>query len=887
MKSKKGKAKEEKRISLRGIAAGTAIVLLGAWILLSIISYGKYDYFPEDGLIYPPPRPISNWGGPAGAMAAGVLFNTFGYFSVLLPVLMCIWGFSKIFGLSGKEAVVLSGEIIAGHGILAMLLALPGGALASALTGNYGEELAKTMRDAVGNVGAYLLGISLFAVFVAVVTRLDFRSTFTSAIQGIGRARATIIARKKRKEARISESREDLIEKYKKKSEKQFGGITGSIIPGETKVTSPEPEVEAFEPEVVEENNEPEREGSASRMEFSFSPAIIRAARERSAVNRASTSPPHAEPIDPQKLVPPPHADPIEPKKLIAQRFEEPVVKPSITAPILSPEKEREIYDRVREGLADEEEEIVIGHEAPLPEPVAIDKVPADIEEPSYEDFVVKTAPRAIANDMLPERSREPYRYYPPGFDLLIDQETIDSELSDAVLRERAKQLIETLRSFKVDGEIREICPGPVITRYELEPAVGVKVSRIANLDDDIALALKAQDIRIVAPIPGKGAVGIEVPNDEIETVRLKSVLADDKFRKSDYALPLALGKRVDGSPAVVDLAKMPHLLIAGATGSGKSVCINTIITSLLYSKSPEELRLIMIDPKRLELSVYSDIPHLAAPIVVEPKNAALALNWAVDEMDSRYKGLSKVGVRSISAYNEYLESHQDEGLEKLPYIVVLVDELADLMMTVSGEIEEPIARLAQMARAVGIHLVIATQRPSVDVITGLIKANFPSRMAFKVRSKIDSRTILDMGGAERLLGFGDMLYLPSGFAEPIRIHGCLVTTSETEKIVKYLRAFQNPFPDRMLDFEEAATSASMSMEQDELFWEAAKIVVMYQQGSTSFLQRKLRIGYTRAGCIIDQLEMAGIVGPFQGSKARDVLLDSLDALEELQAGNS
>ncbi|MGC9314463.1 MAG: DNA translocase FtsK 4TM domain-containing protein [bacterium] len=874
--AKKSKKNKSSRNTLRRILSGSAMILLGVWIMLSIFSHSNYDFFPADGFIYPPPRPIMNWGGPAGAMTSNVLINTFGYFAILIPLLLIIWGGARLFLLPPKKTWVVTGELVAGHGILAMLLALPGGTLASAITGNYGAELAETMKGAVGNVGAYIVGIGLFGLFIAAVTRLDFRATLDSAYKGILGARTAFAARKKRKEARQAESREDVIAKYKNKSEKQYNGITGSIIPGEN--SQDDFDQTPIKRDIEEDLPEPEYEGTASKMEFSFSPTIIRSARERQSAEHppAKSSDTHSPPP------PPPRAEPIDPKK-IQPPTEKPIENRHVEPPLsITPEKEREITEMVQQSLSGDDDEIKIGHEAPMPEPIPLDKPGDNIDKPDRRDEPAPKKPTAGVVDRVPDRPKGPYRFTPPGLDLLINQEKVDSELSDSVLRERAKQLIETLRSFKVDGEIREICPGPVITRYELEPAVGVKVSRIANLADDIALALKAQDIRIVAPIPGKGAVGIEVPNDQTETVRLKSVLASDSFAKSNYTLPLALGKRVDGSPAVVDLAKMPHLLIAGATGSGKSVCINTIISSLLYSKSPEDLRLVMIDPKRLELSVYSDIPHLTSPIVVEPKNAALALNWAVEEMDSRYKMLSKVGVRSIAGYNELAKERAEEGMEKLPYVVVLIDELADLMVAVSGEIEEPIARLAQMARAVGIHLVIATQRPSVDVITGLIKANFPSRMAFKVRSKIDSRTILDMGGAERLLGYGDMLYLPSGFAEPNRIHGCLVTTAETERIVKYLRTFPNPFPDRMLDFDEAATSLAVSMERDELFWEAAKIVVMYQQGSTSFLQRKLRVGYTRAGCIIDQLEQAGIVGPFQGSKARDVLLENLDDLDDI-----
>jgi len=876
---------------LRRILAGGAIAVFGAWIILSLVTNHTYDFRPADGFIFPPPRPIENLGGPAGAMVSRLLLDSLGYLAVIVPILLLLWGISRLFSIPGRKTVVITGELIAGHGILAALLALPGGTLASSLTGKFGANLAGTMKSVFGSVGAYFVGIAIFIVFIVAITRLDTRSTFKAAIRGISGANAALAARRKRRESRKAASREELIAKYDDKTEEQrYSGITGSIIPGEQNATETEPE-EPPEIPIERASTEAQHDGNAARMEYSFSPKIIRSMKHScESADTAKKSPPPP---------PPATAGPIDPKEILREKKSHDITEPhpDKQIPVVdvahddNTELETEIVQRVRQALTDDDNSLTIAHEEPLPDPILQDK---SEDEAFAEEKIIATyeknaiiKPKAGPVDRKPERPKGPYRWQTPHYDILTEQEKVDTNLSDSVLQERAKHLLETLRSFKVDGNIHNICPGPVITRYELEPAVGVKVSRIANLADDIALALKAQDIRIVAPIPGKGAVGIEVPNEVTEIVRIKELLKSPDFRETKHSLPMALGKRVDGSPAVVDLTKMPHLLIAGATGSGKSVCINTIITSLVYSKSPEDLRFIMIDPKRLELSVYSDIPHLTAPIVVEPKNAAIALNWAVEEMDARYKKLSLVGVRSIAAYNEHAISREEEGVEKLPYVVVLIDELADLMVAVSTEIEEPIARLAQMARAVGIHLVIATQRPSVDVITGLIKANFPSRMAFKVRSKIDSRTILDMGGAERLLGYGDMLYLPSGFAEPIRIHGSLITTEETEKVVKHLRTFPNPYPDRMLDFEEAATTLAISQDRDELFWEAAKIVVIYQQGSTSFLQRKLRVGYTRAGCIIDQLELAGIVGSFQGSKARDVLLDNLDALEEMQAGGS
>ena len=455
--------------------------------------------------------------------------------------------------------------------------------------------------------------------------------------------------------------------------------------------------------------------------------------------------------------------------------------------------------------------------------------------------------------------------------------------------------LIEKLRSFNVEGEVVAIHPGPVLTQFEVKPAPGVKVNQIANLADDLALAMKAQRIRIVAPIPGKGVVGIEVPNPTRHVVTIREMLESREWVGFHGRIPLALGREIAGTPIVGDLARMPHVLIAGATGSGKSVCINAIVTSLLYRFSPREARLIMIDPKMLELIAYHGVPHLLHPVVVEHRESAKALKWTVAEMERRYRVLAANGVRSLQDFNARVEAGEelagrepDEAGRPIPLIVVLIDELADLMLTVQNEIEEPLARLAQMARAVGIHLVLATQRPSVNVITGVIKANFPSRISFQVSSKIDSRTVLDMNGAEALLGHGDMLYLPADRAEPIRIQGALVSTGETGRVVDWLKATGEALgADEVappVDIIAVASELEMASldERDEFFFAAARVVVEYDQGSTSLLQRRLKVGYSRAARILDQLERAGIVGPPEGTKPREVRV-TLDEIETLE----
>jgi hypothetical protein len=470
--------------------------------------------------------------------------------------------------------------------------------------------------------------------------------------------------------------------------------------------------------------------------------------------------------------------------------------------------------------------------------------------------------------------------YQFPPLDLLDSAEPHHRRRADNRGAEILRQALETF-DVGIDGSI-EIFPGPIITRYEFRPAPGVKVNQVVGLADDLALAMSASRVRIVAPVPGKAAVGVEVPNRESEIVGLERVLQSSAYLESDGALPLALGETTDGRPFVVDLAGMPHLLIAGATGSGKSVCINVIIASILFRHNPADVRMLFVDPKRLELSVYSGIPHMARPVVSDPRAAERLLAEATREMDDRYKRLAAAGVRNIVDYNI-----KAEGSQKLPYIVIVVDELADLMMSQSASrIELLITRIAQMARAVGIHLILATQRPSVDVITGLIKANFSCRLAFQVASKTDSRTILDANGAEKLLGRGDMLFLAPGQAQPVRIHGAMISSAEANALIEFLRGQQvesapiTTFSTADDGTDDGSGGGEADDEGDPLFAEAADVVTRHKQGSVSLLQRRLGVGYQRAARLIDRLEEAGIVGGYDGSKAREVLI-SRDEFEE------
>lgn len=537
-----------------------------------------------------------------------------------------------------------------------------------------------------------------------------------------------------------------------------------------------------------------------------------------------------------------------------------------------------------------EVEEPMAEEEMPVEEvqPV-VEEMPADVPAPepvkteTTSPEAQKDAAQQPAASAPAEPAEKPYVFPPIS---LLGRDPGNSSGSGILEQQKNGRKLEmTLKSFGVEARVINVSAGPTVTRYEVSPSQGVKVSKIVNLADDIALNLAASGIRIEAPIPGKAAVGIEVPNKETKSVYLRTVLESDAFRKHPSKLAFALGEDITGNPIVTDIAKMPHLLIAGATGSGKSVCINTLITSILYKADPKEVKLLLVDPKVVELSVYNGIPHLLIPVVTDPKKASAALNWAVREMLERYNDFAACGVRDIKGFNA-MKEEKGEPEAKMPQIVIIIDELADLMMAAPGEVEDSICRLAQMARAAGMHLIIATQRPSVDVITGVIKANIPSRLAFAVSSGIDSRTILDMVGAEKLLGKGDMLFYPSGQAKPSRIQGAFVTDKEVEQIVDFLRKSSRPgYTQEMVDqiTAVAKTASGPSEETDEFFEQAVDLILEKEKASVSMLQRQFRIGYNRAARLMDELERRGLVGPEEGSKPRKVLITRAQ-WEEMQS---
>lgn len=509
--------------------------------------------------------------------------------------------------------------------------------------------------------------------------------------------------------------------------------------------------------------------------------------------------------------------------------------------------------------------------------PNAVDDIHSGEEVPN--DATPGTAsPTPEGQDAQPIKPPPPppKPYKLPSFRLLAKPNNGSKAGDQKDYMQTARKLEATLESFGVRAKVLEVVRGPAVTRYEIQPDIGVKVSRIVSLTDDIALALAAKDIRMEAPIPGKSAIGIEVPNGEVSVVTMREVMETATFQDAESKVTIAFGRDISGQTIIGNLARMPHLLVAGATGSGKSVCINGIITSILYKAKPDEVKFLMVDPKMVELNVYNGIPHLMAPVVTDPKRASLALKKIVVEMEKRYELFSKSGTRNVEGYNNLMK---DNPAAVLPYIVVIVDELADLMMVAAGDVEDAIARLAQMARAAGIHLIIATQRPSVDVITGVIKANIPSRIAFGVSSQVDSRTILDMGGAEKLLGRGDMLFMPMGASKPVRVQGAFMSDEEVENIVNYVRGQGEAQYDESIVPEVDDSIQAADEVQDELYEQAVQIILEAKQASVSLLQRRMRVGYTRAARLIDSMEARGVIGPYEGSKPREVLV----SLEQYQ----
>ncbi len=794
---------------------GVSLVILALLSLLSILSYSRYDVanlyfgfadlfkiFSSDPEFVSRASNVHNWLGILGAYLSNFFINsTIGYFSIVFPVLMFIWGIAIITKENNKLSIHLSNFLVAFAVILATffgMLRVELNILAefNELSGNVGDFFGGAVGRLLGGLGSIIVLLSVLVI-------------------------STIVA-------------------FDIKLEKIWNFIKGNIQG-------------ALENDNSETRITIKKDGAENNIE-----KITKLSKEEKKSKSSLLK---------------------RKKKLVEAELPIDVVE------------------------AEEETKIRIVHKAQKEEPEKIDPAIIPLEPQISKDTIPNkgsSIPPIVANDDkdMPEPWEEKIKFVPPSLELLDKPNEEELKIPESDLKHQAELLKEKLLLFDIKIEDISVTPGPVVTQYEMVPAPGVKISRIVSLEHDIALALAARGIRIIAPIPGKSAIGIEIPNEKSTIVRARTVIAG--LKNSKAALPIALGKTIIGDIYIADLASMPHLLVAGATGSGKSVGINMLIVSLLYAKHPSDVKFVIVDPKKIELSFYGKLnkhflaisPDLDEEIITMPSNALLALKSVEFEMEKRYDKLAKAGVRNLIDYNAKVANPKTRPTDtdkikhyKLPYIVVVIDELADLMMTSGKEVEEPIARIAQLARAVGIHLVVATQRPSVNVITGVIKANFPARMAYQVATKIDSRTILDMNGAEQLLGRGDMLFLPGGMPKPVRIQNAFISTEEVEKITNAIYV-QTGYTKRYflpsLMEKRNDPDANFLSDLDPMFEEAGLVVIRHQQGSVSLLQRKLKLGYSRAARVMDQLEEAGIVGPSEGSKAREVICESEEQLHTI-----
>lgn len=798
---------------------------------------------------------VSNlgFGGIVGQVVSGVLFGVFGLIAYVLPILILVVSF---FAVSNKGNFHASVKIVAGVVFVAffcLFLSLAGSgreyyepmkaytysATERAGGGIVGGALSYVMVKAFGVIGSYIIDFIVLIICLVLITE-------RSALKGMQKGGQKVYESAKESNERYKEYREYKNEERRKR--RMDHKVSGVSI--DTKISDQKESGVGTSDEIGELHANPNVD----------LPDISQESKVRLSSGEDTL---------------------FEPQKASVQ----PLISGEITA----------------------SEPVISGdymHENPVAEPESADPKPGkqtSEEVPTVAEHTKRKARTSeeeiqkeiadVVQEMAPAAAQPEKKYVFPPVDLLKAGSGKKSANTESQLRETANKLQQTLKTFGVNVTVTNISCGPAVTRYEIQPEMGVKVSKIVGLADDIKLNLAAADIRIEAPIPGKAAVGIEVPNKENVTVAFRDLIESKEFKESKSKISFAVGKDIAGKTKVTDIAKMPHLLIAGATGSGKSVCINTIIMSILYKADPSEVKLLMIDPKVVELSVYNGIPHLMIPVVTDPKKASGALHWAVAEMTDRYEKFAQANVREINGYNAKVDSIEvPEGQErpqKMPQIVIIVDELADLMMVASNDVEEAICRLAQLARAAGIHLVIATQRPSVNVITGLIKANMPSRIAFAVTSGVDSRTILDMNGAEKLLGKGDMLFNPQGAPKPIRVQGAFVSDEEVSEVVEYIKehngdAQYNDSVQQKMESFQSSGSNSVSISdsdaaddgRDAYFVDAARIIVDKEKASIGMLQRYLKVGFNRAARIMDQLEEAGIVGPEEGTKPRTVLMN-------------
>ena len=831
-----------------------ALLALALFVFLSLVSYNQNDYVP---FLNPTSKESKNLIGMVGATIAALLFQAIGLTVYILPAALVLvaWRIFRSTGLSLPISRIIGFLllIISVSSFIALFSPIPFDnkyyGLVDRLLDSYGGFLGYIFAGVsvmlIGEIGAGILFIALFVLALIFSTNISFASLSDS----LEMAKENLLIRLEMQRNRRREAREQQsVEKEKKEQEKPERAEKSKL---------PEPTIS------IGETTAANQKGNFETVGGRVSNVFKKLAKQHESPETL------AEDVNEIKS---PVIEEVEAAPTIngSENFKEPESdKEQVKTPI--------VHD------------LVFGDE----------KIPiTPIRETGELDEEILEEAETIAQKE-PEPPSKPQNfdnYALPSTEFLVPAQP-RIEQKDEELLSIAQELTGKTKEFNVTGRVVHICQGPVVTTYEFKPDPGVKYSRVTGLADDLCLALKAESIRIER-IPGKAFVGIEVPNQHRETIQLREVIESKKFRESNSLLTVALGKTIDGLNYVADLAKMPHLLIAGATGAGKSVGVNTLVVSILYKAKPDEVKFIMVDPKRLELGVYEDIPHLATPIIKDPKRAAIALKWAVSEMEKRYKDLAGWGVRNIDGFNTEVERRNaneqfddnGEPHKKLPYIVIIIDELADLMMVSGKEVEESITRLAQMARAVGIHLVLATQRPSVDVITGLIKANFPSRISFRVSSKVDSRTIIDSNGAESLLGKGDMLFLPPATSQLVRVHGAFVDEKEIYKIVEHIKAQGRPEYDTTITKteDELDDSGELPGRKDELFWDALRTVVMAKKASTSLLQRHLRIGYGRAAAILDAMVKEGYIGDMDGSsRARPILQKAYDDLQDIEEQES
>lgn len=870
--------------------AGLVLLVFGVVLMFSLVSYDKSD--PSINSVGPSVQ-VKNWIGPVGASMASQFYQAFGWLAWGFPLLILGAGW----WLLRPRQLPMPGLKFFGWmlvlGALVGLLALSD--LGSPINGDFnrsgwiGQRLVRDgLVGSLNQIGAFILLAALLLAGILISTPFSLSwlpklvdDLSPGGSDGGGWSDALLGTFRRRYDVAEDEEADDLPRKRPaarpllKDSGAARALTTGKekaqpIIAGSEKRKPAIDDDEPGEPE-KEEWYEFEKKGAGANALL-----VNRATRDEAAGRNGSDAPPIIETANGNgtKRIP---------TSLRGDQRPLPLKK--------RPESERAPWD----DNDDTDEEFDENDGAPLPPAPpprrTVDEMLSSATVKRIEPIEVEKAPESKLKQVVKSVSRLMANFKLPDSDMLSPA-AARPEVADAELMDRARQLAEKCAEFNVSGKVTRISPGPVVTTFEFKPDPGVKYSRITGLVDDLCLGLKAESVRIDR-IPGKSTVGIEVPNITRETIRLREVIESKEFRDSPSKLTLALGKTIYGSNYVADLKKMPHLLIAGATGAGKSVALNSILVSMLYKASPDEVKCILVDPKRLELGLYADLPHLLTPIVTDPKRASYSLKWAVSEMENRYKHLAAFGVRNIDQYNTDVcagydpkrDADSDDKPKPLPYIVIIIDELADLMMVSARDVEESITRLAQMARAVGIHLILATQRPSVDVITGLIKANFPSRISFRVSSKVDSRTIIDTNGAEGLLGQGDMLFLPPGTSRLVRVHGAYVDEKEVKRVCDFIRSQGQPTYDERVTLSEKEMEGSDGVSdarRDEKYYDAVKIVIEMGRASTSVLQRRLRIGYGRAASIIDMMEHEGIIGPEEGaSKPRQVLVKA-DFLERV-----